>query len=190
MAQVRGARIDWRTSAEHAIGARREAHHGASRAMTTHSSSFDELHATDGIRRRPVANVKANDPTNATPGGTDKDEKRDEAPRTTELVLGRTPDGQLFRVVETRDMVKSVFHPQHPKTLLDLVLLGLLLFQVFLYCILTREQAQIFFLVYFAIWRITYNGGLGYILTKQSQTRWIVRFVAVSYTHLTLPTKA
>ena len=145
--------------------------------MTTHSSSFDELHATDGIRRRPAANVKANDPTNATPGGKDKDEKRDEAPRTTELVLGRTPDGQLFRVVETRDMVKSVFHPQHPKTLLDLVLLGLLLFQVFLYCILTREQAQIFFLVYFAIWRITYNGGLGYILTKQSQTRWIVRFV-------------
>ena len=131
-------------SAEHAIGARREAHHGASRAMTTHSSSFDELHATDGIRRRPAANVKANDPTNATPGGKDKDGKRDEAPRTTELVLGRTPDGQLFRVVETRDMVKSVFHPQHPKTLLDLVLLGLLLFQVFLYCILTREQAQIF----------------------------------------------
>ena len=150
-------------SAEHAIGARREAHHGASRAMTTHSSSFDELHATDGIRRRPAANVKANDPTNATPGGKDKDEKRDEATRTTELVLGRTPDGQLFRVVETRDMVKSVFHPQHPKTLLDLVLLGLLLCQVFLYCILTREQAQTFFLVYFAIWRITYNGGLGYL---------------------------
>ena len=75
-------------SLEHAIGARREAHHGASRAMTTQSSSFDELHATDGIRRRPVANIKVNGPTNATPGGKDKDEKRDEAPRTTGLVLG------------------------------------------------------------------------------------------------------
>jgi phosphatidylethanolamine N-methyltransferase len=37
--------------------------------------------------------------------------------------------------------------------------------------------AKPFFLLYFAFWRGAYDAGLGWILTKQSKKKWIVREV-------------
>jgi phosphatidylethanolamine N-methyltransferase len=55
-----------------------------------------------------------------------------------------------------------------------LALLGL---QIVLFSVLPRNVARIFFLFYFAFWRGAYDAGLGWILTKQSKKKWIVRQV-------------
>jgi phosphatidylethanolamine N-methyltransferase len=55
--------------------------------------------------------------------------------------------------------------------------LGLLGFQIVLYLLLSRKGAQIFFLFYFAFWRAAYDAGLGWVLTKQSKKKWIVKEV-------------
>lgn len=98
-------------------------------------------------------------------------------PRPRNAVLGRTPEGQLFYVVETPDMVSSIFRPDTPKTPLDLITIFLLSLQLVIFFTVSRAQAQIFFVCYFAFWRAAYNGGLGYVLTLQSKQRWIVKLV-------------
>lgn len=92
-------------------------------------------------------------------------------------IVGRTRDGRIFRTYETPDMLSSMFRPDLPKTPLDILTICTLLVQVGLYLTLSRETAQRFFLFYFAVWRITYNAGLGYLLTQQSKTQWLVRLV-------------
>ena len=83
----------------------------------------------------------------------------------------------VFRVPTTHDVLTALFHPGHQKSHLDLLNLALLGLQILLFFTLSRKTAQIFFLFYFAFWRATYDGGLGWVLTKQSKKKWIVREV-------------
>lgn len=48
---------------------------------------------------------------------------------------------------------------------------------MFLFFALPLQVSRYFFLVYFAVWRLAYNCGLGYVLRKQSETKWIVKTV-------------
>ncbi len=77
----------------------------------------------------------------------------------------------------THDVLTTLFHPGYPKSHLDLLNLGLLGLQLVLYFSLSRTAAQIFFFLYFAFWRAAYDAGLGWVLTKQSKRKWIVREV-------------
>lgn len=83
----------------------------------------------------------------------------------------------VFRVPTTHDVLTTLFHPGYPKSHLDLLNLGLLGLQLALYFFLSRKAAQIFFFLYFAFWRAAYDAGLGWVLTKQSKKKWIVREV-------------
>lgn len=83
----------------------------------------------------------------------------------------------VFRVPTTHDVLTTLFHPGYQKSHLDLLNLGLLGLQIVLFFFLSREAAQIFFLFYFTFWRAAYDGGLGWVLTKQSKKKWIVRKV-------------
>ena len=65
----------------------------------------------------------------------------------------------------------------HPKSHLDLVNLALLGLQLVLFGALPNHIAKPFFLFYFVFWRAAYNAGLGWVLTKQSKKKWIVREV-------------
>jgi phosphatidylethanolamine N-methyltransferase len=78
-------------------------------------------------------------------------------------------------VPTTQDVITTLFNPAYPKSHLDLLNLCLLGFQIVLYFVLSRKAAQIFFFFYFAFWRAAYDGGLGWVLTKQSKKKWIVR---------------
>ncbi|WFD30344.1 phosphatidylethanolamine N-methyltransferase [Malassezia sp. CBS 17886] len=129
--------------------------------------------AADGVRQRhgPISDAPATSPAAGSAAATDQPD----APKS--RVLGRTLDGRLFHVEETPDMLSSIFRPDTAKTPLDLVTILLLLLQFALYAMLSRRAAQVFFVVYFAFWRISYNAGLGFLLTKQSQSQWIVRLV-------------
>lgn len=77
----------------------------------------------------------------------------------------------------THDVLTTLFNPEYPKSHFDLLNLGLLGLQLALFLVLSRRTAQIFFFVYFVIWRAAYDGGLGWVLTKQSKKKWIVREV-------------
>ncbi|KAI0830308.1 phosphatidylethanolamine N-methyltransferase [Trametes gibbosa] len=91
-----------------------------------------------------------------------------------EVVWGKTPGGEVFRVPTTHDVL-TLFHPGYPKSHIDLFNLALLGLQIVIYLVLSRKASQIFFLLYFAFWRGAYDAGLGWVLTKQSKRKWIVR---------------
>ncbi|KAH9943892.1 phosphatidylethanolamine N-methyltransferase [Amylocystis lapponica] len=94
-----------------------------------------------------------------------------------EVVWGKTPSGEVFRVPTTHDVVTALFHPAYPKSDLDLLSLALLALQVYLFFALPRTASKIFFFIYFLFWRAAYDVGLGWVLTKQSKRKWIVREV-------------
>ncbi|KAJ6578767.1 phosphatidylethanolamine N-methyltransferase [Mycena vulgaris] len=97
-------------------------------------------------------------------------------PKPDEVVWGKTPGGEVFRVPTTHDVL-TLFHPSYPKSHLDLLNLALLGLQLIIFAVLPRNVARVFFLIYFAFWRGAYDAGLGWILTKQSKKKWIVREV-------------
>jgi phosphatidylethanolamine N-methyltransferase len=80
----------------------------------------------------------------------------------------------VFRVPTTHDVL-TLFHPSYPKSHFDILNLALLALQLILFFYLPRRVSKQFFLVYFTLWRAAYDGGLGWILTKQSKKKWIVR---------------
>ena len=82
----------------------------------------------------------------------------------------------VFRVPTTHDVL-TLFHPGHPKSHLDISSLTLLGLQLVLFYLLPRGVSKGFFLFYFAFWRAAYNAGLGWVLTKQSKKKWIVKEV-------------
>ena len=81
----------------------------------------------------------------------------------------------VFRVPTTHDVLTALFHPAYPKSHLDIVNLSLLGLQLVLFYLLPRTTSKVFFLLYFAFWRAAYDAGLGWVLTKQSKKKWIVR---------------
>lgn len=83
----------------------------------------------------------------------------------------------VFRVPTTHDVITALFHPSYPKSHIDILNLGLLAFQIFLFYSLPSTPRKLFFFLYFAFWRAAYDAGLGYVLTKQSKRKWIVRTV-------------
>lgn len=82
----------------------------------------------------------------------------------------------VFRVPTTHDVL-TLFHPGYPKSHIDLLNLGLLGLQLVLFFALPRQAGRVFFLLYFAFWRVAYDVGLGWVLTKQSKKKWIVKEV-------------
>lgn len=83
----------------------------------------------------------------------------------------------MFKIPQTHDMLSSLFDPRLPKSHIDILTLSLLALQVVLFVSLPLSVSRYFFMVYFAMWRLAYNAGLGYVLRQQSETKWIVRTV-------------
>ncbi|TFK48223.1 hypothetical protein OE88DRAFT_1664673 [Heliocybe sulcata] len=100
----------------------------------------------------------------------------DERARREEVVWGKTPSGDVFRVPTTHDVL-TLFHPSYPKSHFDMLNLAFLGAQLVLFAILPSHVRKPFFLVYFTFWRLAYDVGLGWVLTKQSKKKWIVREV-------------
>jgi phosphatidylethanolamine N-methyltransferase len=145
----------------------------------------------DGLRQRitqqreeELSSPKESEPDNS---------KRDQ------VVWGKTPSGlgahrvptscritltrvslnvhSVFRVPTTHDVVTALFHPSYPKSHIDILNLGLLALQLVLFYTLQSAPRRLFFFLYFAFWRAAYDAGLGYVLTKQSKRKWIVKTV-------------
>lgn len=83
----------------------------------------------------------------------------------------------VFKVPTTHDVLSALFHPSYPKSHFDLLNLALLGLQILLFLYLPRNASKLFFFFYFVFWRTAYDAGLGWVLTKQSKRKWIVREV-------------
>ncbi|EPB92570.1 hypothetical protein HMPREF1544_00583 [Mucor circinelloides 1006PhL] len=88
---------------------------------------------------------------------------------------GKTPDGTVFRVPVTREMVQSLMDPKEPKSVFDILTLATLLFEIALLFLLPRKVSQYLFLAIFLFWRLAYNVGLGALLKYQSDSRGLVK---------------
>lgn len=99
------------------------------------------------------------------------------APVVSELIVPSFLVFSVFQIPQTHDMLSSLFDPRLPKSNVDILTLSLLALQVALFALLPLSVSRYFFLAYFALWRLAYNAGLGYVLRRQSETKWIVRTV-------------
>ncbi|KAI8461050.1 phosphatidylethanolamine N-methyltransferase [Phakopsora pachyrhizi] len=90
---------------------------------------------------------------------------------------GKTSDGKVFKIPETHDMISSLFDPRLPKSHLDVLTLIILILQSIPILIFKRKSLQIFYLSSFLFWRLSYNVGLGWILRRQSERKFLVRWV-------------
>jgi len=151
--------------------------------------SYDRYHhhitmPSDGLRQRKAALTAAKSEKPATAHVKSRED----------IVWGQTPGGEgklvtyassssvdlpilVFRVPTTHDVITTLLNPSYPKSDFDILNLGLLGLQIVLYLLFSRGTAQIFFICYFAFWRAAYDAGLGWVLTKQSKKKWIVKEV-------------
>ncbi|KAL5594720.1 hypothetical protein BROUX41_001635 [Berkeleyomyces rouxiae] len=100
----------------------------------------------------------------------------DEKPAKPQKVYGRTPDGTVFTVPTTHDMVSQLLDPRQPKNLSDLIVLGILALHILAAAFLPRSLKRPVFALTFIFWRASYNIGIGILLTIQSRYRRLVTF--------------
>ncbi|RKF66042.1 Phosphatidylethanolamine N-methyltransferase [Golovinomyces cichoracearum] len=88
--------------------------------------------------------------------------------------IGRTPDGTMFIVPQTHDMVSQLLDPRQPKNLSDALVLVMLIFHIIAFYFLPSYFKQPVFAITFLFWRSCYNLGIGYLLHVQSNYRQLV----------------
>ncbi|KAL9110152.1 MAG: hypothetical protein Q9227_005211 [Pyrenula ochraceoflavens] len=97
---------------------------------------------------------------------------RDDHKRT----FGRTPDGVVFTVPQTRDMVSQLLSPSEPKNISDIVVLIILALHVSLLWFLPFQSARPILALLFLFWRTCYNLGIGLLLHAQSHQKILIRW--------------
>ncbi|KAF9932021.1 phosphatidylethanolamine N-methyltransferase [Linnemannia zychae] len=91
-----------------------------------------------------------------------------------ETAYGKTPNGTIFRVPVTKDMVTEIFDMSKRKSVFDVITLVVMGVQILLFFTLPTSLKRWLFLVLFVFWRVAYNAGLGYLLVMQSNRRGLV----------------
>ncbi|KAI9800281.1 MAG: phosphatidylethanolamine N-methyltransferase [Piccolia ochrophora] len=100
--------------------------------------------------------------TSSTPNASAEDVEKERK------TIGRTPDGTVFTVPQTHDMVSQLLSPSQPKNLSDLFVLFILFLHIVTLYLLPAAQRKIVFACIFLFWRACYNAGIGYVLHIQS----------------------
>ncbi|CAM1511483.1 Fc.00g089960.m01.CDS01 [Cosmosporella sp. VM-42] len=125
------------------------------RLRQTHGTSTPEL-------SRPQAGIPLQNedhPAENVPG--DKGKK----------TFGRTPDGTVFIVPTTHDMVSQLLDPRQSKNLSDVIVLAILALHVLAAYFIPSEWKRLAFGIIYLFWRASYNVGIGILLNIQSNHR-------------------
>ncbi|ODA76385.1 hypothetical protein RJ55_08231 [Drechmeria coniospora] len=88
--------------------------------------------------------------------------------------IGRTPDGTVFVVPTTHDMVSQLLDPRQPKNLSDMIVIAILALHILAACMLPSAWKKPVFAIVFVCWRAAYNGGIGLLLHVQSSHRRLI----------------
>lgn len=89
---------------------------------------------------------------------------------------GRTPDGTVFTVPATHDMVSQLLDPRQPKNLSDVTVLAILGLHILAAYLLPAHLKRPVFAAIYLFWRASYNIGIGFLLTVQSKYRLLVQW--------------
>ncbi|PKS08883.1 hypothetical protein jhhlp_003496 [Lomentospora prolificans] len=146
--------------------------------MSSSSQANPESAAsTSGIRQRQTAAKKdVDDHPLEKVDSTVSDQSSDDqdVPRLPTKTYGRTPEGTVFTVPTTHDMVSQLLDPREPKNIADAAVILILAVHIFLaYALPSNFKRPVFALV-FMFWRASYNIGIGYLLSVQSKHRRLV----------------
>lgn len=134
----------------------------------------------DGAQLRERITTRPESPQKATSPGQAKqivqvlNQQQEAEVEKDKKTYGRTPDGTVFTVPETHDMVSQLLSPSQPKNMSDLIILGVLAVLVLLLFLLPSSLKVPFFGLTFIFWRACYNAGIGYLLQVQSNDRLLV----------------
>ncbi|ORY18359.1 phosphatidylethanolamine N-methyltransferas-like protein [Clohesyomyces aquaticus] len=135
--------------------------------------------AAEGSRRRrepsaqPLTLDKAEDARQRVLDLNEREENSEKSGKE-KRTYGRTPDGTVFIVPQTHDMVSQLLSPSQPKNLSDLLVLAVLAGLIFtLYILPARARIPVFAVV-FLFWRAAYNAGIGWLLNVQSNHNRLV----------------
>ncbi|KFH42962.1 Phosphatidylethanolamine N-methyltransferase-like protein [Hapsidospora chrysogenum ATCC 11550] len=88
--------------------------------------------------------------------------------------FGRTPDGTVFVVPTTHDMVSQLLDPRQPKNLSDILVLAILGLHILAAYFLPASLKRPVFALIFLFWRASYNVGIGFLLHVQSHHRRLI----------------
>ncbi|KAF9207344.1 phosphatidylethanolamine N-methyltransferase [Haplosporangium sp. Z 27] len=91
-----------------------------------------------------------------------------------QVAFGKTPNGTIFHVPGTTDMLSEIFDMSKKKSAFDLITLAVMGTQILMFFVLPKYITRWLFLVLFIFWRAGYNAGLGYLLKLQSERRGLV----------------
>ncbi|KAG5989492.1 phosphatidylethanolamine N-methyltransferase [Claviceps spartinae] len=101
----------------------------------------------------------------------DSNELATKAPAKT---YGRTPDGTVFVVPTTHDMVSQLLDPRQPKNFSDAIVLAILACMIVTAYTLPSGWKRPIFALTFLFWRGCYNIGIGVLLHVQSHHRRLI----------------
>ncbi|KAH7061931.1 phosphatidylethanolamine N-methyltransferase [Paraphoma chrysanthemicola] len=107
-----------------------------------------------------------------------EDSKKDDQEKKT---FGRTPDGTVFVVPQTHDMVSQLLSPSQPKNLSDIAILAALAGLIATLYVLPKSARIPTFAVIFLFWRAAYNAGIGWLLDGQSKHNRLVLWAKNSH---------
>ncbi|KAG5372057.1 Phosphatidylethanolamine N-methyltransferase [Yarrowia sp. C11] len=109
----------------------------------------------------------------------DTKENANSSPQPT-VYIGKCPDGTTFEVPETEDMLTNLFDPRISKSLTDVIIVSILGTFVGLFFVVPLSWRVPLYLFLFAVWRLAYNGGIGWLLHNQSNyhklTKWALKY--------------
>ncbi|TVY82468.1 Phosphatidylethanolamine N-methyltransferase, partial [Lachnellula suecica] len=143
--------------------------------LATMASQSNILPDMDGLRERNVQSLR-NEAASSGSGyssGQDTPQTENDVEKE-KKTFGRTPDGTIFTVPQTHDMVSQLLDPRQPKNLSDVVVLAVLCLLVLTLYFLPSVLKKPVFALIFLFWRGCYNVGIGYLLHIQSHHRRLI----------------
>lgn len=111
----------------------------------------------------------------------DEENKKHKGDASKKRTYGRTPDGTVFVVPQTHDMVSQLLSPSQPKNLSDLAVLGVLASMILTFFVLPKSARIPVFAIVFLFWRAGYNAGIGWLLDGQSKHNRLVLWAKQSH---------
>ncbi|RLV90101.1 Phosphatidylethanolamine N-methyltransferase [Spathaspora sp. JA1] len=89
---------------------------------------------------------------------------------------GITFSGETFAVPETHDMVKTLFDPSIRKSNLEILILVVLTSNFLIFLIPNNLLRIKIFISFYIVWRLSYNFGIGWLLSQQSKHSRLVNW--------------
>ncbi|KAH8678874.1 phospholipid methyltransferase-domain-containing protein [Tricladium varicosporioides] len=126
-----------------------------------------------GLRERHAQTAEVEDGSSTSSGQSTPEVEEDELEKD-KKTFGRTPDGTIFTVPQTHDMVSQLLDPRQPKNLSDITVLAVLALHMLALYLLPFPLKRPVFAVIFLFWRGCYNVGIGWLLHIQSNHKRLI----------------